>query len=102
MKKDAKIYIAGHQGMVGSAIHRRLQKEGFWNFVLKERSQLDLRDQRAVRLLFESERPEYVFLAAAKVGGILANNMYGADFITDNLMIQTNIIHSSFVCDVRK
>ena len=102
MKKDAKIYIAGHHGLVGSAIHRRLQKEGFQNFVSIEKSQLDLRDQHAVQAFFESERPEYVFLAAAKVGGILANNTYRAEFIYDNLMIQTNIIHAAFMCSVEK
>src|SRR5258706_4044501 len=102
MKKDAKIYIAGHHGLVGSAIHRRLQKQGFQNFVSIEKSQLDLRDQHAVQAFFESERPEYVFLAAAKVGGILANNTYRAEFIYDNLMIQTNIIHAAFMCSVEK
>src|SRR5258705_1958783 len=102
MKKDAKIYIAGHHGLVGSAIHRRLQKEGFQNFVSIEKPQLDLRDQHAVQAFFESERPEYVFLAAAKVGGILANNTYRAEFIYDNLMIQTNIIHAAFMCSVEK
>lgn len=102
MKKTAKIYIPGHHGLVGSAIYRRLQKEGFCNFVLKDHSQLDLRDQHAVRSFFEAERPEYVFLAAAKVGGILANNTYRADFIYDNLMIQTNIIHAAFMYKVRK
>src|SRR5258706_2149 len=102
MKKDAKIYIAGHHGLVGSAIHRRLQKQGFQNFVSIEKSQLDLRDQHAVQSFFESERPEYVFLAAAKVGGILANNTYRAEFIYDNLMIQTNIIHAAFTYNVKK
>src|SRR5882672_8689446 len=102
MKKDAKIYIAGHHGLVGSAIHRRLQKEGFQNFVSIEKSQLDLRDQHAVQLFFESERPEYVFLAAAKVGGILANNNYRAEFIYDNLMIQTNVIHAAHLNQVKK
>ncbi len=102
MKKTAKIYIAGHHGMVGSAIHRRLQKEGFRNIVLKGRSQLDLRDPYSVRKCFETERPEYVFLAAAKVGGIHANNTYGAEFIHDNLMIQTNVIHNAFASGVKK
>ncbi|MBI1767600.1 MAG: GDP-L-fucose synthase [Bacteroidetes bacterium] len=102
MKKNAKIYVAGHQGLVGSAICRRLQKEGFRNFALKGHSQLDLRDQHEVQTLFETERPEYVFLAAAKVGGIMANNTYRADFIYDNLMIQTNVIHSAFMYNVKK
>ncbi len=102
MKKDAKIYVAGHQGLVGSAICRRLQKDGFRNLILQEHAQLDLRDDYAVQSFFESERPEYVFLAAAKVGGILANNTYRAEFIYDNLMIQTNIIHAAFTYNVKK
>jgi GDP-L-fucose synthase len=102
MKKNAKIYIAGNHGMVGSAIHRRLQKEGYRNFALKGRSQLDLRDPDSVKRFFEAERPEYVFLAAAKVGGIHANNTYGAEFIHDNLLIQTNIIHQAFACNAKK
>jgi len=102
MKKNAKIYIAGHHGMVGSAIHRKLREEGFRNFVLRNRSQLDLRDSNSVRKFFEVEQPEYVFLAAAKVGGIHANNTYGAEFIHDNLMIQTNVIHNAFECDAKK
>src|SRR5258708_30689110 len=102
MKKNTKIYIAGHQGLVGSAIYRRLQNEGFQNFILKEHSQLDLRDPYAVHGFFETERPEFVFLAAAKVGGILANNIYRAQFIYDNLMIQTNIIHAAFTYNVKK
>jgi len=102
MKKNARIYIAGHHGMVGSAIYRRLRAEGYRNFVLKGRSQLDLRDSNSVRKFFEVEQPEYVFLAAAKVGGIHANNIYRAEFIHDNLMIQTNVIHSAFECNVKK
>src|SRR5258708_69283 len=102
MKKNAKIYIAGHRGLVGSAIHRKLLKEGFRNLVLKTHSQLDLCDQHAVQSFFEAERPEYVFLAAAKVGGIFANNTYRAEFIYDNLMIQTNIIHAAFMYNVKK
>jgi len=102
MNKDSKIYIAGHRGMVGSAIHRRLQKEGFKNFVLRTSSELDLRDQTAVKNFFEEENPEYVFLAAAKVGGIFANNAYRADFIYDNLLIQSNIIHEAFRTEVKK
>src|SRR6478736_7297278 len=102
MTKDAKIYIAGHNGLVGSAILRRLQNEGFENLVLKTFDQLDLRDQHAVKSFFESERPEYVFLAAAKVGGILANNTYRAQFIHDNLTIQSNVIHFSYIYGVKK
>jgi len=88
--------------MVGSAIHRRLQKEGYRNFALKGHSQLDLRDPYSVRKFFEAERPEYVFLAAAKVGGIHANNTQGAEFIHDNILIQTNLIHQAFVSNVKK
>jgi GDP-L-fucose synthase len=102
MRKDGKIYIAGHRGLVGSAIHRRLQKEGFQNFILKEHSELNLCDQHAVHDFFNTERPDYVFLAAAKVGGIHANNNYRADFIHDNLMIQTNVIHAAFIYNVKK
>lgn len=102
MEKESKIYIAGHRGMVGSAIHRKLQKEGYKNFILKTSKELDLRDQYAVRDFFAMERPDYVFLAAAKVGGIQANNLYKADFIYDNLMIQSNVIHQSFVHKVKK
>lgn len=102
MEKNAKIYIAGHRGMVGSAILRRLQKEGFTNFALRTSKELDLRDQQAVRTFFEKEQPEYVFLAAAKVGGIHANNTYKAEFLFDNLMIECNIIHQSYLNGVRK
>jgi GDP-L-fucose synthase len=102
MEKTAKIYIAGHQGMVGSAIHRKLQKEGFKSFLLRSSSELDLRDQSGVRNLFETEQPDYVFLAAAKVGGIQANNTYRANFIFDNIQIQTNVIHQSYVHGVKK
>jgi GDP-L-fucose synthase len=102
MKKTDKIFIAGHRGMVGSAILRKLKKEGFTNFALKTSSELDLRDQKAVQLFFEEEKPDYVFLAAAKVGGIHANNKYRADFIYDNLAIQSNVIHQSFKNDVKK
>lgn len=100
--KNAKVYIAGHRGMVGSAIFRKLQKEGFTNLVFRTSSELDLRDQRAVNDFFEDERPDYVFLAAAKVGGIVANNTYRGDFIYENLMIQSNIIESSRSVDVKK
>jgi GDP-L-fucose synthase len=102
VEKSAKIYIAGHRGMVGSAIHRKLVKEGFNNLVLKTSSELDLRNQAAVRAFFEAERPEYVFLAAAKVGGIMANNIYRAEFLNDNLLIQNNVIDSAYRNDVKK
>jgi GDP-L-fucose synthase len=102
MEKNAKIFIAGHRGMVGSAIHRNLIKEGYSNFVLKTSVELDLRNQQAVADFFTAEKPEYVFLAAAKVGGILANNTYRAEFIYDNLMIESNIIHSSYINGVKK
>ena len=102
MKKDSKIYIAGHKGMVGSAILRKLKSEGYTNIITKTRSELDLRNPILVQDFFSSQKPEYVFLAAAKVGGILANNNYKADFIYDNLMIQSNIIKSSQVFGVKK
>ena len=94
MKQTGKIYIAGHRGMVGSAIHRALMAKGFSNFVLRTSAELDLRNQQAVNDFFEKEKPDYVFLAAAKVGGIQANNTYRADFIYENLMIEANIIHA--------
>src|SRR5690606_36960346 len=96
------IYIAGHRGMVGSAIRRRLEKEGFTNFTFRTSQELDLRDQAAVRDFFEAEKPDYVFLAAAKVGGIHANNTYKAEFIHDNLVIQSNIIHQAYLNGVKK
>ncbi|GGC14528.1 GDP-L-fucose synthase family protein [Dyadobacter sediminis] len=102
MEKSAKIYIAGHRGMVGSAIHRKLIKEGYENFVLKTSSELDLRNQNAVREFFEKECPEYIFLAAAKVGGIMANNIYRAEFLNDNLLIQNNVIDSAYRTDAKK
>lgn len=102
MKKDSKIYVAGHRGLVGSAIVRRLKRAGFDHLLLKDRVQLDLTDQAAVRAFFEKERPEYVFLAAAKVGGILANSTYPAEFIYENLMIQSNVIHSACLAGVRR
>lgn len=102
MNKDSKVYIAGHKGMVGSAIHRKLASLGFNNIVTRTSSELDLRDQPSVAAFFEAEKPEYVFLAAAKVGGIVANNTYRADFLYDNLQIQNNIIHSSYVTGVKK
>ena len=102
LEKQAKIYVAGHRGMVGSAIVRKLQKDGYTNLVLKTSAELDLRDQAKVAAFFAAEKPDYVFLAAAKVGGIVANNTYRADFLYENLAIQNNIIHSSFVNKVKK
>ncbi|MVN89917.1 GDP-L-fucose synthase [Mucilaginibacter aquatilis] len=102
MEKSAKIYIAGHRGMVGSAIKRKLEKEGFENIVVRGSAELDLRSQQAVADFFEQEKPEYVFLAAAKVGGIVANNTYRADFLYENLQIQNNVIHSSYLNGVKK
>lgn len=96
MIKTSKIYVAGHNGMVGAAIVRKLQVSGFKNLVLKSSSELDLRNQTAVNKFFEEERPEFVFLAAAKVGGIVANNTYRAEFIYDNLMIEANVIHAAY------
>ena len=102
MNKEDKIYIAGHLGMVGSAIMRKLKSEGFQNFITKTLTELDLRSQTEVALFFEEEKPDYVFLAAAKVGGIVANNTYRAEFLYDNLMIQNNIIHQSYENNVKK
>ena len=102
MKVNDKIYIAGHNGMVGSAILRKLKQEGFTNFVLRSSKELDLREQQAVKTFFAEAKPDYVFLAAAKVGGIVANNTYRAEFLYDNLMIQNNIIHESFRNEVKK
>jgi GDP-L-fucose synthase len=102
MNNHSKIYIAGHRGMVGSAIHRALTAKGFANIVTRTSSELDLRNQQAVADFFAAEKPEYVFLAAAKVGGIVANNTYRADFIYENLMIESNIIHQAHVQGVKK
>ncbi|PZR40484.1 MAG: GDP-fucose synthetase, partial [Azospira oryzae] len=102
MNKDSKIFVAGHRGMVGSSIVRKLTDEGYTNLVLKTSSELDLRKGNQVADFFNSEKPAYVFLAAAKVGGILANSTYPADFLYDNLMIQNNVIHQSFVNKVTK
>jgi len=102
MEKHSKIYIAGHRGMVGSAIERRLRKDGFENIVTRTSKELDLRNQQAVNDFFESEKPDYVFLAAAKVGGIVANNTYRAEFIYENLMMEANIIHAAYVNKVTK
>lgn len=102
MEKNAKIYIAGHRGMVGSAIHRKLTASGYTNIVTRTSSELDLRNQQAVADFFSLEKPEYVFLAAAKVGGIIANNTYRADFLYENLAIQNNVIHQSYLTGVKK
>ncbi|MDB5002293.1 MAG: GDP-L-fucose synthase [Mucilaginibacter sp.] len=102
MDKNSKIYIAGHRGMVGSAIYRKLEKEGFTNIITRVSADLDLRSQQQVADFFASEKPDYVFLAAAKVGGIIANNTYRAEFLYDNLQIQNNVIHSSYVNGVKK
>ena len=102
MEKNSKIYIAGNTGLVGSAIQAKLKEKGYNNLVFTPHSQYDLRNQEQVKTFFEKEKPEYVFLAAAKVGGILANNIYRAQFIYDNLMIESNIIHYSYVYGVKK
>jgi GDP-L-fucose synthase len=102
MNKDSRIYIAGHRGMVGSAIHRHLLANGYSCILLRTSNELDLRNQTAVDHFFKTEKPEYVFLAAAKVGGIVANNTYRADFLYDNLMIQTNVIHAAWKHGVKK
>lgn len=102
MQTNAKIYVAGHTGMVGSAIVRALKASGLNNIVTRSSKELDLRNQQAVNDFFAQEKPEYVFLAAAKVGGIVANNVYRADFIYENLMIECNVIHASHVNDVKK
>ena len=102
MHPDSKIYIAGHRGMVGSAIHRNLTAKGFHNIIVRTSAELDLRNQAAVNSFFETEKPELVFLAAAKVGGINANNVFRAEFLYDNLMIESNIIHAAYVNKVEK
>ena len=102
MKLDSKIYVAGHRGMVGSAIVRALEKQGYTNLIYKTSKELDLTDQTQVQSFFENEKPEFVFLAAAKVGGIVANNTYRADFIYQNLMIQNNVIHAAYQNRVTK
>ena len=102
MEKAAKIYIAGHRGMVGSAIFRKLEKEGYTNLLVRTSLELDLRDQQMVSDFFLQEKPEYVFLAAAKVGGIIANNTFRADFLFENLSIQNNVIHQSYLNGVKK
>lgn len=102
MQKDSKIYIAGHSGLVGSAILNELKQQGYKNIVFKTHFELDLINQKAVADFFEREKPEYVILAAAKAGGILANNTYRADFIYQNLMIECNVIHNAYLHKVKK
>lgn len=102
MNKSDKIYVAGHRGMVGSAIVRKLKSEGYTNIITKTHSQLDLKSQLDAEKFFEEEKPDYVFIAAAKVGGIMANKDYPAEFIYDNLQIQNNLIHNSFIFGVKK
>jgi GDP-L-fucose synthase len=102
MNKDSKIFVAGHRGLVGSAILKNLKKRGFTNFVLRTHAELDLTEQQAVNEFFAAEKPEYVFLSAAHVGGIMANSKYRADFIYINLMIQNNVIHASYMNQVKK
>src|SRR6266568_6072926 len=102
MELNARIYVAGHRGLAGSAILRRLSSGGYRNIVTRTHAELELTDTRAVKAFFESEKPEYVFLAAAKVGGILANDTYPADFIRDNLQIQTTVIDASYRCGVKR
>ena len=102
MEKSSKIYIAGHRGLVGSALVRNLESKGFTNIIKRTSKELDLRNQQAVQEFFKQERPEYVILAAAKVGGIHANNTYPADFIYDNLMIQNNVIKAAHDFKVKK
>ncbi|MFA5110157.1 MAG: NAD-dependent epimerase/dehydratase family protein, partial [Desulfobaccales bacterium] len=102
MEPDAKIYVAGHQGLVGGAIWRRLEAAGFGNLAGRSLEELDLRDQAAVTAFFDRERPDYVFLAAARVGGIRANNTFPAEFIYDNLMIEANLIHQAYRHQVKK
>ncbi len=102
MEHNAKIYIAGHRGLVGSAIVRKLQAAGYTNLLLRTHAELDLTNQAATAAFFEAQKPDYVFLAAAKVGGILANNIYPAEFVRDNLAIQTNIIHAAYLNKVTR
>ena len=102
MEKQAKIYVAGHRGMVGSAIVRELNRLGYFNVIVRTSTELDLRNQSAVEMFYQQEKPDYVFVAAAKVGGILANNTYRAEFLYDNLCIQNNLIHNAHVVGVKK
>ena len=102
MDKDSKIYVAGHRGLVGSAIKRRLESDGYNNLIVRTHMELDLTNQQSVNDFFETEKPDHVFLAAAKVGGIMANSTYPADFIYENLMIEANVIHAAYTCGVKK
>ena len=102
MNRNDKIYVAGHRGMVGSAMVRKLQQEDFDRIIVRTSSELDLRCQQAVEAFFEQEKPDYVFLSAAKVGGIMANNSYRAEFLYDNLMIQGNVIHAAYKNKAKK
>jgi len=102
MKRNDRIYIPGHRGMVGSALKRKLESKGYHNIITRTHAELDLTNQQAVNNFFETERPDYVFLAAARVGGILANSTYPAEFIYDNLMIEANVIHASYTTGVKK
>ena len=102
MNKHSRIYLAGHRGLVGSAILRQLQAQGYTNILVRSHAELELRDQAAVQRFFQDSRPEYVILAAAKVGGILANSTYPADFIYDNLVIDSHVIHAAHEAQVRK
>ena len=102
MRLDSKIYVAGHKGMVGSAIVRLLHSKQFTNIITRSSTELDLRNQAAVSVFFQEEKPEYVFLAAAKVGGILANDTYRAEFLYDNLMIEANVINAAYHNQVKK
>ncbi len=102
MNKNAKIYLAGHRGLVGSAIYENLKSKGYTNIITRTHKELDLTNQLEVAKFFSAEKPEYVFLAAAKVGGIVANNVYRADFIYENMMIQNNVIHQSYIKEVKK
>src|SRR5690606_24607821 len=102
MNKSSKIYIAGHKGMVGSALVRKLKAEGFSNLLLRTSAELDLKDQAAVASFFNAENPDYVLLAAANVGGIVANDTYPAQFLYENMMIQNNVIHQSYLSEVKK
>ncbi|MGQ7867797.1 GDP-L-fucose synthase family protein [Sunxiuqinia sp. sy24] len=102
MNRDSKLYIAGHRGLVGSALLEKLKEKGYHNFILRSHAELDLTNQQAVASFFKAEKPDYVFLAAAKVGGIMANNTYRGEFIYENLMIQNNVIHQSFLHGVKK
>ncbi|MBI5458056.1 GDP-L-fucose synthase [Candidatus Kaiserbacteria bacterium] len=102
MEKNSKIYVAGHRGLVGSSIVRELERKRYTNIIVRTHDELDLLDPIAVRAFFETERPEYVFLAAARVGGIMANNTYPADFIRENLIVQTNVLHEAYKSGVKK